>query len=133
MCRTGEERLCKHSRSTSVRKLAIRPTVDRQMADWQIARSPERTGALRHACAMAASGSGRRMTLNELSPMDTHFYLIGVDGGGTGTRVVLGDAQGRELAIATSGPSGLALGVERAWQSSEAGRGGAVSRAGLAL
>jgi glucosamine kinase len=82
---------------------------------------------------MAASGSVRRMTLNKLYPMDTHFYLIGVDGGGTGTRVVLGDAQGRELAIATSGPSGLALGVERAWQSIEAASADAFARAGLTL
>jgi glucosamine kinase len=73
------------------------------------------------------------MTLNKLSPMDTHFYLIGVDGGGTGTRVVLGDAQGRELAIATSGPSGLALGVERAWQSIETASADAFAQAGLTL
>jgi glucosamine kinase len=43
-------------------------------------------------------------------------YLIGVDGGGSGTRVVLADANGVELARATGGPSGLGLGVERAWE-----------------
>jgi glucosamine kinase len=45
-------------------------------------------------------------------------YLIGVDGGGTGTRVRIarlspGDAV--ELAQGTSGPSGLGLGIARAW------------------
>ncbi|HEY3598146.1 MAG TPA: BadF/BadG/BcrA/BcrD ATPase family protein [Paraburkholderia sp.] len=65
--------------------------------------------------------------------MNTDFYLVGIDGGGTGTRVVLGDAQGRELALAASGPSGLALGVERAWQSIGAGCADAFARAGLAL
>jgi len=42
-------------------------------------------------------------------------YLIGVDGGGTGTRVRLAQANGAELAQATSGPSGLAHGIANAW------------------
>jgi glucosamine kinase len=42
-------------------------------------------------------------------------YLIGVDGGGTGTRVRLARANGTELAQATSGPSGLSLGIDKAW------------------
>jgi len=65
--------------------------------------------------------------------MHTHHYLIGVDGGGTGTRVVLGDAQGNELATAASGPSGLALGVERAWQSIGAACTEAFAQAGHTL
>jgi glucosamine kinase len=44
-------------------------------------------------------------------------YLIGVDGGGTGTRVRLARADGTELAQASSGPSGLALGIDKAWAS----------------
>ncbi|WP_429280904.1 BadF/BadG/BcrA/BcrD ATPase family protein [Paraburkholderia sp. GAS41] len=64
--------------------------------------------------------------------MNTDFFLIGVDGGGTGTRVMLGDAHGRELAQAASGPSGLGLGVERAWQAIQAGCVEAFSRAGIA-
>jgi glucosamine kinase len=44
-------------------------------------------------------------------------YLIGVDGGGTGTRVRLAQANGAELAQATSGPSGLAHGIANAWSS----------------
>jgi glucosamine kinase len=65
--------------------------------------------------------------------MKHDFFLIGVDGGGTGTRVVLGDAQGRELAQAASGPSGLGLGIPRAWQSIQAACGEAFERAGIAL
>ncbi|MGZ5200345.1 MAG: BadF/BadG/BcrA/BcrD ATPase family protein [Telluria sp.] len=42
-------------------------------------------------------------------------YLIGVDGGGTGTRVRLARADGTELAQASSGPSGLSLGIGKAW------------------
>jgi glucosamine kinase len=44
-------------------------------------------------------------------------FLLGIDGGGSGTRVILADANGVELARASGGPSGLGLGVERAWQS----------------
>jgi len=65
--------------------------------------------------------------------MNTDLFLIGVDGGGTGTRIVLADAQGRELAQATSGPSGLGLGVERAWQAIAAGCADAFARAGAAF
>ncbi|KAA1012452.1 ATPase [Paraburkholderia panacisoli] len=65
--------------------------------------------------------------------MNQDFFLIGIDGGGSGTRVVLGDAQGRELAQAASGPSGLGLGIERAWQSIEAGCAEAFERAGASL
>ncbi|MDR5736910.1 MULTISPECIES: BadF/BadG/BcrA/BcrD ATPase family protein [unclassified Caballeronia] len=42
-------------------------------------------------------------------------FLLGIDGGGSGTRVILADANGVELARASGGPSGLGLGVERAW------------------
>ncbi|RFU47473.1 BadF/BadG/BcrA/BcrD ATPase family protein [Paraburkholderia sp. DHOC27] len=65
--------------------------------------------------------------------MNTELFLVGIDGGGTGTRVVLGDAEGRELAQAASGPSGLGLGIERAWQAIQAGCEQAFSRAGVAL
>jgi glucosamine kinase len=65
--------------------------------------------------------------------MNQDFFLIGIDGGGTGTRVVLGDAQGRELAQAASGPSGLGLGIERAWQAIEAGCNDAFKRADKTL
>lgn len=44
-------------------------------------------------------------------------YLIGVDGGGTGTRVRLALPDGTELAQAQGGPSGLAHGIDQAWHS----------------
>ncbi|MCA1858063.1 ATPase [Massilia oculi] len=42
-------------------------------------------------------------------------YLIGVDGGGTGTRVRLARADGSALAQASGGPSALARGIDNAW------------------
>ena len=65
--------------------------------------------------------------------MNNDLFLIGVDGGGTGTRIVLADAQGRELAQAASGPSGLGLGVERAWRAIAAACADAFSQAGAAF
>jgi glucosamine kinase len=44
-------------------------------------------------------------------------YLLGIDGGGTGTRVVLATVDGAELSRAESGPSGLGLGIDNAWKS----------------
>ena len=61
----------------------------------------------------------------------THKYLIGVDGGGSGTRVVLANTDGIELARATGAPSGLALGVERAWEAIETACLRAFEAAGL--
>lgn len=42
-------------------------------------------------------------------------FALGVDGGGSGTRVRLADAQGRTLAEAEGGPSALGQGIESAW------------------
>jgi len=65
--------------------------------------------------------------------MQKYTWLIGVDGGGTGTRVALGDVNGIELARAAAGPSGLGLGIERAWRSIEEGCRAAFAQAGLAF
>ncbi len=65
--------------------------------------------------------------------MTSDLYLIGVDGGGSGTRLVLGDVHGAELAQAAGGPSGLGLGVERAWQAIEAACRAAFATAGIEL
>lgn len=69
--------------------------------------------------------------LKRIVQMNQDLFLIGVDGGGTGTRVVLADATGHELAQGTAGPSGLGLGVERAWQSIGAACNDAFQRVGL--
>ncbi|HDR9769322.1 TPA: ATPase [Burkholderia cepacia ATCC 25416] len=61
------------------------------------------------------------------------LFAIGIDGGGTGTRAVLADRHGRELAEGRGGPSGLGLGIERAWASIGAACADAFTRAGLAF
>ncbi|MBR8212166.1 ATPase [Burkholderia cenocepacia] len=61
------------------------------------------------------------------------LFAIGIDGGGTGTRVVLADRHGRELAQGRGGPSGLGLGIERAWASIGAACADAFTQAGLAF
>lgn len=58
-------------------------------------------------------------------------FLIGVDGGGTGTRVRLADAQGSELAQGRAGPSALALGISNAWASVNEAVDDAFGHAGL--
>ena len=59
-------------------------------------------------------------------------FLIGVDGGGTGTRVRLAHAGGSELAHGQGGPSGLAHGIANAWASIDAAVTEAFGAAGLA-
>lgn len=44
-------------------------------------------------------------------------FLIGVDGGGTGTRVIVTDLKHQILATAHGDPSALGQGIERAWRS----------------
>ncbi|KVL27832.1 ATPase [Burkholderia territorii] len=65
--------------------------------------------------------------------MTALLFAIGIDGGGTGTRAVLADRHGRELAQGRGGPSGLGLGIERAWTSIGAACADAFARAGLAF
>ncbi|BBO60429.1 BadF/BadG/BcrA/BcrD ATPase family protein [Mycoavidus sp. B2-EB] len=48
--------------------------------------------------------------------LKTPYYLIGIDGGGTGTRILLADAHSTILAQAHGGPSALGLGVNAAWR-----------------
>jgi glucosamine kinase len=58
-------------------------------------------------------------------------FLIGVDGGGSGTRVRLARADGVELAEGASGPSGLAHGIANAWAAVADAAGVAFRAAGL--
>lgn len=44
------------------------------------------------------------------------WYLVGVDGGGSGTRLQLASADGTVLACASAGPSALMLGSDVAWR-----------------
>ncbi|MES2756860.1 MAG: BadF/BadG/BcrA/BcrD ATPase family protein [Pseudomonadota bacterium] len=59
-------------------------------------------------------------------------YFIGVDGGGTGTRVRLANADGVELAQGQGGPSGLAHGIDNAWSSIGGAVAMAFAQAGIA-
>ena len=59
-------------------------------------------------------------------------YLIGVDGGGTGTRVRLARVDGTELAQGQGGPSGLSLGIAQAWNSVADALASAFGAAGIA-
>lgn len=59
-------------------------------------------------------------------------YRIGVDGGGTGTRVKLADVGGRVLGQGESGPSALGQGVSQAWRHIQEALARAAEQAGLA-
>ncbi|MFC5549457.1 BadF/BadG/BcrA/BcrD ATPase family protein [Massilia aerilata] len=58
-------------------------------------------------------------------------FLIGVDGGGTGTRVRLARRDGAELAQGSGGPSGLGLGIAPAWSSVRQAASQAFAAAGV--
>lgn len=58
-------------------------------------------------------------------------YLIGVDGGGTNTRIRLALPDGTELAQGRGGPSGLSLGIAQAWNSIEDAVGQAFAMVGV--
>lgn len=58
-------------------------------------------------------------------------YAIGVDGGGTGTRVRLARADGTALAQGAAGPSGLGLGIARAWDAVQQAVAAAFAAAGV--
>lgn len=66
-------------------------------------------------------------------PASVPPYLIGADGGGTGTRVRLQSAAGHTLGSGSAGPSGLSQGVAQAWLHIEQAIGAAFADAGLAL
>lgn len=57
-------------------------------------------------------------------------YLIGVDGGGSGTRLCLQDAAGQTLAHASGGPSALGHGIAKAWATIETTLDAAFATAG---
>jgi glucosamine kinase len=58
-------------------------------------------------------------------------FLIGVDGGGSGTRVRLARAGGAEIAEGSSGPSGLMHGIANAWTAVDTAAALAFRNAGL--
>lgn len=58
-------------------------------------------------------------------------FLIGVDGGGSGTRARLARADGTEIAEGASGPSGLMHGIANAWAAVDDAAAAAFRAAGL--
>lgn len=58
-------------------------------------------------------------------------FLIGVDGGGTGTRARVQRRDGETLGEGTAGPSGLSQGIEQAWRHIGLAVSAAFARAGL--
>ncbi len=58
-------------------------------------------------------------------------YLIGVDGGGSGTRVCLARRDATVLAQGRAGPSGLAHGIDKAWRAIGSAIAQAFEAAGL--
>jgi glucosamine kinase len=58
-------------------------------------------------------------------------FLIGVDGGGTGTRLRLTDREGRLLGTGDAGPSALGQGGEQAWRHIGQALGLAARQAGI--
>lgn len=65
--------------------------------------------------------------------MQTPAYLIGVDGGGTGTRAVVARADGSLLGQGSAGPSALGQGVPKAWSAITSAIQEAFSGSGEAL
>ncbi|MCV2353314.1 ATPase [Paucibacter sp. B2R-40] len=66
-----------------------------------------------------------------VQPDSAARFLIGVDGGGTGTRVRLTDLQGRVLGQGDAGPSALGQGAEQAWLHIQQAVAVAAAQAGL--
>ncbi|MGB9990975.1 BadF/BadG/BcrA/BcrD ATPase family protein [Massilia sp. SM-13] len=60
-------------------------------------------------------------------------FLLGVDGGGSGTRVRLARPDGSLLAEGSAGPSGLLHGIQNAWAAVESAAAQAFAAAGLAV
>jgi glucosamine kinase len=58
-------------------------------------------------------------------------FRVGVDGGGTGTRARLQDAEGRTLGQGSAGPSGLSQGIAPAWLNVQQAIGAAFEAAGV--
>lgn len=60
-------------------------------------------------------------------------FLLGVDGGGSGTRVRLAQPDGSLLAEGSAGPSGLLHGIQNAWAAVESATAQAFAAAGLSV
>jgi glucosamine kinase len=75
--------------------------------------------------------SPRHTRLPRWSASNRHRYWLGVDGGGTQTRLRLADATGRTLAEGRAGPSALGQGADQAWRHIQQALAQAAHAAGL--
>src|SRR5690349_9180913 len=73
----------------------------------------------RSSCNSAGSSASNQNGTAEGQPGEgdalTVDYLIGVDGGGSGTRALVQRAGGEAVGVGTAGPSALQQGVPQAW------------------
>jgi glucosamine kinase len=60
-------------------------------------------------------------------------YLIGIDGGGSGTRALIHRADGERVGFGTAGPSALQQGIPRAWDNVQAAIRRGFEQAGAAV
>jgi glucosamine kinase len=71
---------------------------------------------------------------NDVSPpLERMSYLIGIDGGGTGTRARLARTDGTLIGEGQAGPSGLGQGIEQAWRHVGQATAAAFGAAGLEM
>ena len=68
--------------------------------------------------------------MNELARKNAHLF-IGVDGGGTGCRARIEDAEGRLLGTGIAGPAAVRLGIDRSVATLESACRAAAAEAGL--
>jgi glucosamine kinase len=69
--------------------------------------------------------------MNELAPRENARLFIGVDGGGTGCRARIEDAEGRVLGTGIAGPAAVRLGIDRSIAAVESACRAAAAEAGL--
>ena len=69
--------------------------------------------------------------MNELAPRANARLFIGVDGGGTGCRARIEDAEGRLLGTGIAGPAAVRLGIDRSVAALESACRAAAAEAGL--
>jgi glucosamine kinase len=69
--------------------------------------------------------------MDEANVSATYDYLIGIDGGGTGTRARVERADGTQVGYGTAGPSGLMHGSDSAWKAVVAAIDNAFVKAGI--
>ncbi len=69
--------------------------------------------------------------MNELAPRKNTRLFVGVDGGGTGCRARIEDAEGRVLGTGIAGPAAVRLGIDRSVAALESAFRAAAAEAGL--